>query len=85
MARYLATAFLATFALTSFVSADSTPRTLDLVMIPQAWADQYGAKSLDGTVPFMYVAKSPCNSSTFVLFIEGAWVSQASLPKRARA
>ena len=66
-----AIALLAFFAMTSSALAQS-PRTLDLVMIPQAWADQYGAKSLDGTVPFMYVAKSPCNSSTFVLFIEGA-------------
>ena len=42
---------------------------LKTLVLPQDFADQFGAKCLDGSPPALYM-KANASSSTFVLFLE---------------
>jgi len=52
--------------LASALASDS----LSLVVVPQPFADAYGAKCLDGTPPFYY-SRVTASSSSWVIFLEG--------------
>jgi hypothetical protein len=51
---------------------------LKTLVLPQDFADIYGAKCLDGTPPAVYM-KANASSSTYVLFLEGGgWCMDTS-------
>ena len=61
-------AALAVLALAAFPAAHSA--ALSALVLPQSFADTYGAKCLDGTPPAIYYSLN-ASSSTWLLFLEG--------------
>jgi hypothetical protein len=54
-----------------------TGAALKATVLPQPWADAYGARCLDGTAPAIYT-KLNSSSSTWLLFLEGGGWSFAT-------